>query len=399
MNKTEAGAAELRDAENGNAALKEAEIREACAHFESLLRTQLQRQERLAGGASARSFRTAERITVGLIDGDGIGPIIMAQARRVLAALLKEETESGRVVLRDIPGLTIENRLALGKSMPDESLAVIRECDVLLKGPTETPKGGTLESANVTLRRELDLYANVRPVSVPQQGIDWVFFRENTEGEYALGSRGIEFPGTLSFDFKVTTDAGTRRIARAAFDYARQNGKTNVAIVTKANIMKKTDGMFSRIAHEVCEAEYPELTPEDWYVDIMAAKLTDPAARSKFQVFLLPNLYGDILTDEAAQIQGGVGTAGSANIGDRCAMFEAIHGSAPRKILAGEGEYANPSSILKAAEMLLRHIAMQEKADRLSAALEVCTQTVPMTGHRDGVTAAEFTDRLLELLK
>ena len=304
------------------------------------------------------------------------------------------------MVLKKIEGLTIENRLALGQAVPDDVLAAIKTCDVLLKGPTTTPKGGTLESANVTLRRELDLFANVRPVSVPEEGIDWIFFRENTEGEYALGSRGIELPGKLTMDFKVTTDAGTRRIAKAAFDYARANGKKNVAIVTKANIMKKTDGMFSRIAHEVA-AEYPEIEADDWYIDIMTANLVNPAVRSKFQVFLLPNLYGDIITDEAAQIQGGVGTAGSANIGGQYAMFEAIHGSAPRKIEAGEGDYANPSSILKAAELMLRHIAMTDKADRLNTALSVCLEQekqVVVTGHRDGATCAEFTDYLLEKL-
>ena len=339
-------------------------------------------------------------ITVGLIDGDGIGPIIMKQAERVLEKLLADDIASGRVVLKKIEGLTIENRLALGQAVPDDVLAAIKTCDVLLKGPTTTPKGGTLESANVTLRRELDLFANVRPVSVPEEGIDWIFFRENTEGEYALGSRGIELPGKLTMDFKVTTDAGTRRIAKAAFDYARANGKKNVAIVTKANIMKKTDGMFSRIAHEVA-AEYPEIEADDWYIDIMTANLVNPAVRSKFQVFLLPNLYGDIITDEAAQIQGGVGTAGSANIGGQYAMFEAIHGSAPRKIEAGEGDYANPSSILKAAELMLRHIAMTDKADRLNTALSVCLEQekqVVVTGHRDGATCAEFTDYLLEKL-
>ena len=252
----------------------------------------------------------------------------------------------------------------------------------------------------MTLRRELDLYTNVRPVAVPEEGIDWIFFRENTEGEYALGSRGVELPGKLTMDFKVTTDAGTRRIAKAAFDYARANGKKNVAIVTKANIMKKTDGMFSRIAHEVA-AEYPEIEADDWYIDIMTANLVNPSVRSKFQVFLLPNLYGDIITDEAAQIQGGVGTAGSANIGGQYAMFEAIHGSAPRKIEAGEGDYANPASILKAAELMLRHIAMTDKADRLGNALALCLEKekrVVVTGHRDGATCAAFTDYLLEKL-
>ena len=378
----------------------ENEIREAVVKFESLLRQQLERQERMEQAAPEKDFAGMKTITVGLIDGDGIGPIIMKQAERVLEKLLADDITSGRVVLKKIEGLTIENRLALGKAVPDEVLAAIRTCDVLLKGPTTTPKGGTLESANVTLRRELDLYANVRPVTVPEEGIDWIFFRENTEGEYALGSRGVELPGKLSMDFKVTTDAGTRRIAKAAFDYARANGKKNVAIVTKANIMKKTDGMFSRIAHEVA-AEYPEIEADDWYIDIMTANLVNPAVRSRFQVFLLPNLYGDIITDEAAQIQGGVGTAGSANIGGQYAMFEAIHGSAPRKIEAGEGDYANPASILKAAELMLRHIAMTDKADRLNAALALCLEQekrVVVTGHRDGATCAEFTDYLLEKL-
>ena len=375
-------------------------IKNAVEQFEALLRQQLARQERMEQSAPVKDFSGMQTVTVGLIDGDGIGPIIMKQAKRVLEKLLADEISAGRVVLKQIDGLTIETRLALGKAVPDDVLAEIKTCDVLLKGPTTTPKGGMMESANVTLRRELDLYANVRPVMVPEEGIDWIFFRENTEGEYALGSKGVELPGKLTMDFKVTTDAGTRRIAKAAFDYARANGKTSVAIVTKANIMKKTDGMFSRIAHEVAEG-YPEITAEDWYIDIMTANLVNPAVRSRFQVFLLPNLYGDIITDEAAQIQGGVGTAGSANIGGQYAMFEAIHGSAPRKIEAGEGDYANPASILKAAEMMLRHIAMTGKAEKLGKALAECTESekrVVVTGHRDGATCEAFTDYLLEKL-
>ena len=379
---------------------QKAYIDQAAEHFRTLLAQQLQRQERMAQGSPAKDFAHMDHIVIGLIPGDGIGPIIMAQARRVLEKLLADEITHGQVELRDIQGLTIENRTAQGKAIPEDVLAAMKACDVLLKGPTETPKGGTLESANVAMLRELDLYANVRPVSVPELGIDWTFFRENTEGEYALGSRGIEVPGMLSMDFKVTTDAGTRRIAKAAFDFARANGKTNVAIVTKANIMKKTDGMFTRICHEVA-ADYPEITADDWYIDIMTANLVNPEIRSKFQVFVLPNLYGDIITDEAAQIQGGVGTAGSANTGSQYAMFEAVHGTAPRLIADGEGDYANPASILKAAELLLRHIAMAGKADKLAAAMHLCTETerrVVMTGHRDGASCAEFGDYLLEKL-
>ncbi len=372
----------------------------AVKHFEALLREQLKRRDDMASARPPRNFRDGRPVTIGVIDGDGIGPIIMREAERVLRFLLRDEMNAGTVILRRIEGLTLENRTAKGQAVPDDVLAAVKACDVLLKGPTTTPKGGTLESANVVLRRSLDLFANVRPVVVPEEGVDWIFFRENTEGEYALGSRGIAFDDILTADFKVTTDTGTRRIARAAFEYARQNGKKNVAIVTKANILKKTDGMFSRIAHEVA-SQYPEIEAEDWYVDIMAANLVNPAVRSKFQVFLLPNLYGDILTDEAAQIQGGVGTAGSSNTGDHYAMFEAIHGSAPRKIAAGEGAYANPASILRATEMLLRHIGRIAEADHLNRAMNVCLEEerrVVVTGHADGATCEAFGDYLLEKL-
>ena len=371
------------------------DIERAVEQFRTLLEEQLARTQRMEAGVAPRDFARQEQIAIGVAPGDGIGPIIVREARRVLEALLGDEIASGRIVLRDIPGLTLENRLALGKSVPEESLAAIKACDVLLKGPTTTPKGGSMESANVTLRRELDLYANGRPVAVPEEGIDWIFFRENTEGEYVLGSRGVEIPDRLCMDFKVTTRPGTRRIARAAFEYAKNNGKTRVAIVTKANIMKKTDGSFSAICHEVAE-EYPGIEAEDWYIDIMTANLVNPAIRNRFQVFLLPNLYGDIITDEAAQIQGGVGTAGSANTGDRYAMFEAIHGSAPRLIEEGLGEYASPESILRACVLLLRHIARPDVANRLERALDSCALRV--TGDPTGATCRAYADAILQLL-
>lgn len=380
--------------------MTEDQIKSAVEHYETLLRKQLERVDEMEKGASPVDLANKEKLVIGVIGGDGIGPIIVEQAKRVLDILLKDEIASGRVEIRQIEGLTIENRLSLGQSVPADTLAEIKKCDVLLKGPTTTPKGGTMESANVTLRRELDLYANVRPVSVPELGIDWTFYRENTEGEYVLGSSGIEIPGKLAMDFKVTTDLGTRRIARAAFEFARREGKDNVAIVTKANIMKKTDGNFSRICREVA-ADYPEIEVEDWYIDIMAANLVNESIRSKFKVFVLPNLYGDIITDEAAQIQGGVGTAGSANMGDRYSMFEAIHGSAPRMIEEGIGDYANPSSIFKAAEMMLSHCGLSAQAKRLSDALTACNETekrVVVTGDRNGATCREFADYVIEKL-
>lgn len=391
MNSIEKALNELQSAVKEELGVQ-AQILSAVDSFRVLLNEQLDRIEHMS--AEKVDFTKKEVVTIGLIDGDGIGPFIMRQARRVLEKLLEQDIAAGKVVLKNIQGLTIENRLALNKSVPEEVLSEIKTCDVLLKGPTTTPMGGKMESANVTLRRELDLYANTRPVTIPEEGIDWMFFRENTEGEYVLGSRGVELPG-MAVDFKVTTDAGTRRIARAAFDYARQNGKTRVSIVTKANIMKKTDGKFTAIAHEVA-ADYPEIIVDDWYIDIMTANLVNKSIRSQFQVVLLPNLYGDIITDEAAQIQGGVGTAGSANIGDRFAMFEAIHGSAPRLLELGLGDYANPQSILKAEAMLLRHICRPQAAELLENALAGCP--VIVTGDREGATCEAYADALMALL-
>ena len=373
----------------------------AVEQFRNLLTEQIERQKKMESESGATDFSKLSKIVIGICGGDGIGPIISAQSNRLLNFLLKEEIASGKVELKTIEGLTIENRIAKNKAIPDDVLEQIKSCNVILKAPTTTLKGGTLESANVAMRRELDLYANVRPVRVPEENIDWTFFRENTEGEYVLGSRGVEIPDTLAFDFKVTTNAGTKRIARAAFEFARKNGKKNVAIVTKANIMKKTDGKFSEICHKIAE-EYPEITVEEWYIDIMTANLVNTAIRNQFEVFLMPNLYGDIITDEAAQIQGGVGTAGSANIGDKYAMFEPIHGSAPRMIEQGIGEYANPTSIFKATEMMLNHIGFKKQADLLNKALNICTETekkVVVTGDRDGATCKEFADYLMETIE
>ena len=378
---------------------RETYMKKACGAFETLLKEQLERCDRMNQGAEKTDFAHKEKIVIGLIGGDGIGPCLVSETGRVLKELLKEPITAGRVELRDIEGLTIENRLAKNAAVPEDVLAEIKKCDVLLKGPTTTPKGGNMESANVTLRRELDLYANVRPVSIPELGIDWTFYRENTEGEYVLGSRGVEIPGELAMDFKCTTHPGTKRIARAAFDFAKANGKTNVAIVTKANILKKTDGLFSALCHEVA-ADYPDITADDWYIDIMTANLVNPNIRSQFQVFVLPNLYGDIITDEAAQLQGGVGTAGSANIGDRFAMFEAIHGSAPRLIEEGLGDYADPRSVMTAAAMLLSHIGYQKECDAMKAAINAVTaKGIFADGTKNGVTTAVFADEVMKELK
>ena len=367
--------------------------------FAEIVQEQLERVKAMKEAPAAPDFASKEKIVIGTIDGDGIGPIIMDSARQILNKLLADELESGRIELRTIEGLTIENRQATGQTVPDEVMRAIKDCDLLLKGPTTTPaKGGegpNLESANVTLRKALDLFANVRPVVIPEKNIDWIFYRENTEGEYALGSRGVDIGDDMSIDFKVTTDIGTERLARAAFDYAKNNGKDRVSIVTKANIMKKTDGRFLDVCMKVAE-DYPMIKTDDWYVDIMAANLINPIFASGFQVVVLPNLYGDIITDEAAQIQGGVGTAGSANVGNRYAMFEAIHGSAPRMVAEGIAEYANPASLCRAAVMMLRHGAMSEKAEKLEKVLDQAADQLDMPGDGTGNTAADFTAFVLD---
>ncbi len=368
-------------------------------HFAKIVQEQLERVERLKASSEMTDFAAKEKIIIGLIDGDGIGPIIMDSCRSILEKLLADEIASGRIELRKIEGLTIENRIARMETVPSDVLAEIKECDLLLKGPTTTPGKGdglpNIESANVTLRRELDLFANVRPVVIPEKNIDWIFYRENTEGEYALGSKGVDINDDISMDFKVTTTIGTKRLARAAFEYAKNNGNKNVSIVTKANIMKKTDGKFLSLCQEVA-ADYPGIKVDDWYVDIMAANLVNDQINSNFNVVILPNLYGDIITDEAAQLQGGVGTAGSANIGGRYAMFEAIHGSAPRMVEDGIAEYANPASINRAAVMMLRHIGFTDKALVLEKALDEAQAALDMPGDGTGNTAADFTEFMLK---
>jgi len=380
-------------------------IERAKDHFAKLLESQLKRVEQMKAGEDWADYSKLKPIIVGVVGGDGIGPYITKEAVRVLEYLLQKEIADGKVQLRDIPGLTIEERARVMKALPEDALAALKECHVILKGPLTTPKKGdpwpNLESANVSMRRELDLFANVRPVKVPEQGIDWIFYRENTEGEYVLGSKGVNVTDDLAVDFKVITTPGTERIARLAFEYARKNGISRVSAVTKANVIKTTDGKFLETTGRVAK-DYPDIQFDDWFVDIMAAKLVDEKRRKDFKVIVLPNLYGDILTDEAAEFQGGVGTAGSANIGKRYAMFEAIHGSAPRMVQEGRATYADPSSMMRATVMLLRHIGFVDQARRFEMALDICGQfekKVRLTGRASGASGAEFADYVMETLK
>lgn len=383
----------------------ENEIKKAQEQFGELLKKQLARVEQMKAQGDFTDYQSLDKIVIGVCGGDGIGPAITAQAQRVLEYLLKDEMAKGKVEFRVIDGLTIERRAAEMAAIPAEVLAQLKECDVILKGPTTTPRKGdkwpNVESANVAMRKELDLFANVRPVRIPELGIDWTFYRENTEGGYAAGKEGVNVTSDLGIDFTIATTQGCERIIRAAFEYAKANNKKRVTAVTKANIIKTTDGKFLDTFYAVAK-DYPQISADDWYIDIMTAKLLDDMRRKDFEVVVLPNLYGDIITDEAAELQGGVGTAGSANIGKKYAMFEAIHGSAPRMVKEGRAKYADPCSVIRAGAMLLNHIGYIEESDKLYEALDICTikeKKLVMTGRDTGATGEEFADYIMETIE
>nr|WP_294489807.1 isocitrate/isopropylmalate family dehydrogenase [uncultured Anaerosporobacter sp.] len=380
------------------------QIEAAKEQFGKLLEKQLARVEAMKAQGDFVNYKELDKITIGVCGGDGIGPAITGQAQRVLEYLLQDEVAAGKVKFKVIDGLTIERRAEEMAAIPADVLTELKTCDVILKGPTTTPRKGdglpNIESANVAMRKELDLFANVRPVRIPEQGIDWTFYRENTEGGYAAGKEGVSVTDDLGIDFTIATSQGCDRIIRAAFEFAKANGKTRVTAVTKANIIKTTDGKFLENFYRIAK-EYDGITADDWYIDIMTAKLLDEQRRRDFEVVVLPNLYGDIITDEAAELQGGVGTAGSANIGKKYAMFEAIHGSAPRMVQEGRDIYADPCSVIRAGAMLLSHIGYTEKANQLYNALDICTVTekkLVLTGRDTGATGAEFADYIMETI-
>lgn len=377
-------------------------IKNASERFAKMANAQLDRVEAMRAGGEFVDYSALDKIVIGICGGDGIGPMISSVSHSLLESLLADEVQKGKIEFKVIKGLTIENRIDKNMPIPDDVLKELKACNVILKGPTTTPQAGdgmpNIESANVAMRKALDLFANVRPVKVPSQGIDWTFFRENTEGAYAVGSQGVRVTDDLSVDFTVTTTEGTERIARLAYEFASKNGKDHVAIVTKANVVKATDGKFLNICQRIAK-DYPGIRTTDWYIDIMTAKLVDEKRRRDFQVFVLPNLYGDILTDEAAEFQGGVGTAGSANIGKQYAMFEAIHGSAPRMVTEGRAQYADPCSMLRASAMLLAHIGYAELAAKLECALDICMfeeKKLTMTGRGTGATCGQFGEYVKE---
>ncbi len=373
--------------------------------FGQLIEGEFERIEKMKAGAEVTDFSKLDKIVVGILPGDGVGPILMKQALRVVRTLLAPEIESGHVELRPIDGMTIEDRVAKNESLPADVLPKIKECNVLVKGPMVTPKAGeglpNLVSANSLLRRELELFAAVRPIKIPDKNIDWMFFRENIEGEYIWGNKGIQVDEDLAVDFKVQTRQGSERIARAAFEYAKKNGKKRVTVVTKANIVKLVDGNFIEAAQRVAQ-DYPGIEVDTKLVDAMCAKMLDPDFSEGMEVIVLPNLYGDIVTDVAAEHAGGLGNACSSNIGNKYALFEAIHGTAPYLISHGRGDYANPCSLIRAMGQMMIHIGYADRAAILDEALTICTETerkVVLTTFAEDASAEELTDYIIETIE
>ena len=380
-------------------------VKHAQEKFGELIENESKRIQRMKESQELTDFKNKEKIVVGIMPGDGVGPILMEQALRVLNELTGEEIKNGKIEVRTIEGMTIENRVAKMESLPADIIPDIKACDVLVKGPMVTPRAGdglpNLVSANSLLRRELELFAAVRPIKIPDNHIDWTFFRENIEGEYIWGDKGIQVDEDLAVDFKVQTKQGSERIARAAFEFARKNGKKNVTIITKANIVKLVDGNFIKAVRKVGE-EYPEIEIQERLVDAMCAKMLDENFNKGIEVVVLPNLYGDIVTDVAAEHAGGLGNACSSNIGNQYALFEAIHGTAPYLMSHGRGAYANPCSLIRAMGQMLVHIGYADRNRLLEEALEICTVTekkLVVTTQTEDASAAEFTDYLLETIR
>lgn len=380
------------------------QIQKAMEIFGKLIESDIARIERMQNAEPAPDYAKLDTIVIGVIPGDGIGPIIMEQTLRVLKSLIREQLDQGKAEIRIIPGLSIDERAAKMEALPAEPLAALKQCHVVLKGPMTTPLPGdpwpSLPSSVAALRRALDLSVAVRPVNNPEKKIDWVMFRENIEGAYIWGSKGIQVDEKLAVDFVVETKPQSLQVAKTAFEYARANNRKHVTAVTKANIVKLTDGNFLAACREVAK-EYPEIVYDERLVDIVASKLEDPKFVENLEVLVLPNLYGDIVSDVAAEICGGVSTAGSSNIGSRYALFEAIHGSATRMIRSNRGGYANPSSLIKAMGMMLKHIGYPQQADLLDKAMDVCTYTerkLVITGYPDGVGTKEYTDYILKTI-
>jgi isocitrate dehydrogenase (NAD+) len=332
--------------------------------------------------------------TIALIPGDGIGPEVTQAAVRAVeasgAAVHWEEMEAGAGAIEKY-----------GKPLPDNVLESLRRIGVGLKGPIATPVGGGFSSVNVAMRKTLDLYVNYRPAralpGIPSRfaelDLDLVLFRENTEGLYS-GLEHEVVPGVVE-SLKIITDKASRRIARYSFEFARKRGRKKVTALHKANIMKLSDGLFLRCAREVAE-EFPEITYEELIIDNACMQLV--LAPERFDVLVAENLYGDIVSDLCAGLVGGLGLVPGANIGDHCAVFEAVHGSAPD--IAGKG-IANPTALLRAAVQMLAHVGEPNASKRLQNAIRaVYAEGKTLTRDIGGkASTADFADAVIEKME
>lgn len=329
--------------------------------------------------------------TVTLIPGDGIGPEISQAVQKVIDAvgveIEWEEINAGAGVMDEY-----------GTPLPDEVLDSVRKNKVALKGPITTPVGSGFRSVNVAIRKKLDLYTNLRPVKTYEgaptkfKDVDYVVFRENTEGLYA----GIEHKvgEDAAESIKVTTRKASERIVKAAFEYAQRENRKLVTAVHKANIMKLSDGLFLEAARDIAQ-EYPEIEFNDRIVDNMCMQLVQYP--EEYDVLVMPNLYGDVISDLGAGLIGGLGLTPGANIGDEIAVFEAVHGSAPD--IAGENK-ANPIALLLSSVLMLRHLKETAAADRIEAAIaEVLAEGQTLTGDLGGeATTTEITEAIIDRL-
>ncbi len=329
---------------------------------------------------------------VTLIPGDGIGPEVVDAARRVIAA-------TGVEIDWDVQDAGAAQIEKYGTPLPQNVIDSIKKNGIALKGPVTTPSGGGFRSVNVALRKEFDLYANVRPIKTYEgvesryKDIDLVVVRENTEDLYA----GVEHMvgQDAAESIKIFTRKGCTRIIKFAFDYARREGRKKVTAVHKANIMKCTDGMFLNIAREIA-GEYPDIQFEDMIVDAMCMNLVlNP---ENYDVLVLPNLYGDIVSDLCAGLVGGLGMTPGANIGVNGAIFEPVHGSAPT--IAGKN-VANPTAIILSAALMLSHLGEQECARNLEHAIAaVLAEGKCLTSDLGGKTGtSEFADAVISKLQ
>jgi isocitrate dehydrogenase (NAD+) len=338
-----------------------------------------------------RQDKRMAKHTIVLIPGDGIGPEVSAAARRVL------EAAGLSVEWVECPAGAAALEQGLDNVLPQRTLAAIKAHGIALKGPVTTPVGKGFKSVNVQLRQKLNLYAAVRPVrSLPGvktrfDGVDMVIVRENTEGLYS----GIEneiIPGVIT-SLKVATQTACMRIARFAFNYARRRNRRRVTVFHKANIMKMSDGLFIDCARRVREEEYPDIEYEELIIDAGCMKLVQEPAR--FDVLLMENLYGDLVSDLSAGLVGGLGVVPGSNIGDHAAVFEAVHGSAPD--IAGKG-IANPLALIMSAVMMLNHIEETELAEKIKIAYgAVLAEGKYLTADLGGTHGTdEFADAIIE---